>query len=260
MLMHPGDPELLMLSLPVFCQSARTHRKSERKKRSLEQFPCNSAHGAADLAWMQKVQVLHCVDCYTCECLPFFLRPKSIQRWIRFYKPKPTWESLLAERPQLGQWNIWAMLLPRAKRKKKCLKATFSLPCTSFWCSRDAPPCSREAMDFFRCHWIFCWFQCQLLSIFAYIISCRCCSAAWRCEAFELHTILQIGKIDHTSCTRPLLGCNAGFLGSEIARDFWRLTIAARKLWRKVRKAPTQPLHCLRLSLELCRSSMSLLL
>ena len=30
--MHPGDPELLMLSLPVFCQSARTHRKSERKK------------------------------------------------------------------------------------------------------------------------------------------------------------------------------------------------------------------------------------
>ena len=30
--MHPGDPELLMLSLPVFCQSARTHRKSERKE------------------------------------------------------------------------------------------------------------------------------------------------------------------------------------------------------------------------------------
>ena len=34
MLMHPGDPELLMLSLPVFCQSARTHRKSERKKKA----------------------------------------------------------------------------------------------------------------------------------------------------------------------------------------------------------------------------------
>ena len=57
-------------------------------------------------------------------------------------RAKSTWESLLAERLQLGQWNIWAMLLPRAKRKKKCLKATFSLPCTSFWCSRDAPRCS----------------------------------------------------------------------------------------------------------------------
>ena len=42
-----------------------------------------------------------------------------------------------------------------------------------------------------------------------------------------------------------VLGCNAGFLGSEIARDLWRLTIAASKLWRN---SPTQPLHCLRLS------------
>ena len=55
---------------------------------------------------------------------------------------RSTLESLLAERLQLGQWNIWAMLLPRAERKKKCLKATFSVPCTSFWCSRDAPQCS----------------------------------------------------------------------------------------------------------------------
>ena len=34
--------------------------------------------------------MLHGVDCYTCECLPFFLRQKSFQRWIRFYKRAET--------------------------------------------------------------------------------------------------------------------------------------------------------------------------
>ena len=38
---------------------------------------------------MQKVQVLHCLD-YNSECLPFFLRQKSFQRWIPFYRRAET--------------------------------------------------------------------------------------------------------------------------------------------------------------------------
>ena len=69
-------------------------------------------------------------------------------------RAKATWESVLAERPELGKWNIWAMLLPRAKRKKKRLKAIFSSQCTSL----SIP--IRNALYFCLHH------------------SCRCCSAA----------------------------------------------------------------------------------
>ena len=34
--MFKGDPELSMLSLPVWCQSARTHRKSELNKKDVQ--------------------------------------------------------------------------------------------------------------------------------------------------------------------------------------------------------------------------------
>ena len=61
MLMHPGDPELLMLSLPVFCQSARTHRKSERKS-----FAANSATGLQLLESFQN----RCANSLLCSRIP----------------------------------------------------------------------------------------------------------------------------------------------------------------------------------------------
>ena len=55
-----------------------------------------------------------------------------------------------------GRRNVWRQLFP------------YRVP--QFGVPEMHHDAAREAVDVLRCHLIFCWFQCQLLSIFVYII------------------------------------------------------------------------------------------
>ena len=157
------------------------------------QFPCNSAHGAADLAWMQKVQVLHCVDCHTCECLPFFFHPKSIQRWIRFYKRAETFRIACqinlgkpsGRKTPTGPVEYLGHASTESQAEEEMFEGNFFLTVYS-WCSRDAPRCSPGGSGCFAMSFDFLLIPMPTALYLCLHHSCRCCSAAWGCEAFEL--------------------------------------------------------------------------